>query len=171
MHVTEFHPQFFTATILEWKKLLQPDKYKTIVTESLSYLVKENRVTINAFVIMDNHLHLIWQAINGHTPQQIQHSFLKYTAQKIKFDLEKHHPDVLKHFKVDAADRTYQIWERNALSIDLYTEEVFFQKLDYLHYNPVEAGLCLNIEDYHFSSAKFYAKGIDDFGFLTHWRQ
>ena len=77
MHVTEFHPQFFTATILEWKKLLQPDKYKTIVTESLSYLVKENRVTINAFVIMDNHLHLIWQAINGHTPQQIQHSFLK----------------------------------------------------------------------------------------------
>lgn len=143
MHTTEFHPQFFTATILEWKKLLQPDKYKTIITESLSFLVKENRVIVNAFVIMDNHLHLIWQAINGHTPQQIQHSFLKYTAQKIKFDLEKHHPDVLKHFKVDAADRTYQIWERNALSIDLYTEEVFFQKLDYLPVRTSLAGRAL----------------------------
>jgi putative transposase len=51
---------FFTATILEWKKLLKPDKYKDILVQSLPYLVKEARVKVYAFVIMDNHIHLIW---------------------------------------------------------------------------------------------------------------
>jgi hypothetical protein len=30
------------------------------------------------------------------------------------------------------------------------------RKIDYLHYNPVKAGLCKYPEDYHFSSACFY---------------
>ncbi len=29
--------QFFTATILEWKHLLKPDKYKDTIVESLSF--------------------------------------------------------------------------------------------------------------------------------------
>jgi len=34
-------------------------------------------------------------------------------------------------------------WERNALSVELRTEKVFEQKLDYIHDNPVKAGMCL----------------------------
>ncbi len=93
---------------------------------------------------------------------------MKFTAQQIKFDLIKHHPKVLEIFKVNSADREYQIWKRNPLSIDLYTHAVFMQKLDYIHSNPVKAGLCINPEDYKYSSAGFYESGIDDFGFLTH---
>ena len=58
--ITE-HPQFFTATILEWKKLLTPDKYKDIIIHSLTFLVNNNRMFIYGFVIMPNHIHLIWQ--------------------------------------------------------------------------------------------------------------
>jgi putative transposase len=54
---------FFTATILDWKKLLQPEKYKKIIADSLAFLVKENRVKVYAFTIIDNHIHLIWQAL------------------------------------------------------------------------------------------------------------
>jgi len=42
------------------------------------------------------------------------------------------------------------------------------QKLEYIHRNPVKAGICEFPEDYKYSSAKFYLTGIDDFGFLTH---
>ena len=104
---TEQHPQFFTATILEWKHLLKEDKYKDIILESLRFLVKEQRVIINSFVIMSNHIHLIWQAINAFTPQQVQHSFMKYTAQQIKFDLQKQNPQLLEEFRVNAKDREY----------------------------------------------------------------
>lgn len=137
---SEYYPQFYTATILEWKHLLNEDKYKDIILDSLRFPVKEQRVIVNSFVIISNHLHLIWQAINGFAPQQIQQSFLKYTAQQMKFDLQKNNQQLLEEFRVNAKDRDYQFWERNSLSIDLYSEEVYLQKENYIHYNPVKAG-------------------------------
>jgi putative transposase len=102
--ITEY-PNYFTATNLEWKKLLQPDKYKDIVISSMKFLVKERRVKIFSFVIMDNHIHLIWQMLPDNDPEAVQRDFLKYTAQRIQKDLQKNHPEVLAQFKVDAKDR------------------------------------------------------------------
>jgi putative transposase len=65
-------------------------------------------------------------------------------------------------------ERTYQFWERNSLSVELRSSKVFYQKLEYIHNNPIKAGLCSNANDYYYCSAKFYATGIDDFGMLTH---
>ena len=163
-----YWPQFYTATILEWKPLLSQDKYKNYIIESLQYLVKNKRITLFAFVIMKNHIHLIWQAIPDFTPEMIQASFMKFTARKIKLDMIKKHPLVLEKFKVNAKDREYQFWERNPLGLDLYTHNVFMQKLEYIHWNPVKAGLCGMPEEYYYSSAKFYHTGIDDFEMLTH---
>lgn len=168
--ITE-NAQFFTATILEWKRLLKPDKYKDIIISSLGFLVENNRVKVNAFVIMDNHIHLIWQMMAGIKREAVQRDFMKYTAQKIKQDLIKSHPAVLAHFKVDAKDREYQFWERNALSVELGTLEMFKQKMEYIHYNPVKAGLCVFPEAYRYSTAKFYETGISDWGFVTHYAE
>ena len=121
-------PQYFTTTNLEWKKLLQPDKYKDIIIDSLRFLVKNERIKLYAFVIMPNHIHLIWQMFATIDPEAVQRDFLKYTAQKIKADLTKNHPAVLECFRVDAKDRAFQFWERNPLSIELRTHSVFLQK-------------------------------------------
>ena len=71
-----------------------------------------------------------------------QRDFLKFVSQTIKRDLQKNHPRVLEKFYVGAKDRKYQFWKRNPLSIDLWTKEVFIQKMEYIHYNPVSARLC-----------------------------
>jgi putative transposase len=163
-----YWPQFYTATILEWKPLLSQDKYKQIIVESLKFLTVNKKITLYAFVIMNNHIHLIWQALPGFTPEMIQSGFMKFTARQIKLDLVKQHPLVLEKFKVDAKDREYQFWERDSFSFDLYTHDVFMQKLEYIHWNPVKAGLCSLPEEYYYSSAKFYHTSIDDFGMLTH---
>ena len=167
--ITEY-PQFFTATCLQWKKLLKPGKYKEIITGSMKFLTEENRVLIYAFVIMVNHIHIIWQMGAGKNRSDVQRDFLKFTAQMIKKDLVRNHPQVLSCFLVNAADRKYQFWERNALSVDIWSQKVFQQKLNYLHQNPVRAGLCLFPEQYKYSSALFYKTGIDNWGFLTHYR-
>ncbi len=52
------HIAFFTATILEWKHLLKPDKYKELIIQSLKFLVDNGRVQLYGFVIMPNHIHL-----------------------------------------------------------------------------------------------------------------
>ncbi|AHF15307.1 transposase [Niabella soli] len=166
--ITEY-PAFFTATNLEWKALLKPDKYKDIIINSLRFLVTAKRVKIFAFVIMRNHIHLIWQMMPDHSPDAVQRDFLKYTAQRIKKDLERLHPDTLQHFRVDAKDRAYQFWERNALSIELRSHPVFMQKLNYIHQNPVKARICKFPEAYKYSSAGFYETGKDYWGFLTHY--
>lgn len=170
--ISQNHPQFFTATILEWKALLANDDYKRIITDSLSYLVEKQRIKVFGFVVMPNHLHIIWKIQPPYTKTQIQLSFLKYTAQQIKFDLKANHPELLNLFKVNAKDREYQFWERNALSVDLFSESVFLQKLNYIHHNPVQEkwGLAELPEDYYWSSAGFYEHGIDRFGFLTHFK-
>jgi REP element-mobilizing transposase RayT len=168
--ITEW-PQFFTATNLEWKKLLKPDKYTDIIIDSLRFLVNDKRVKLYAFVIMINHVHLIWQMHPFVDPKVVQRDFLKYTAGKIKTDLAKHHPAVLDHFLVNAKDRHYQFWERKALSVELRTHEIFLQKMDYIHWNPVRAGLCALPEDYKYSSARFYEMGVDNWGFFTDYRE
>ncbi|HEX4875705.1 MAG TPA: transposase [Chitinophagaceae bacterium] len=168
--ITEY-PQFFTATNLEWKKLLKPDKYKDIIISSLRFLVYNKRVKLFAFVIMENHIHLIWQMMPDNDPAAVQRDFLKYTAQRIKKDLQKNHPDVLAYFKTDAKDREYQFWERNALSIELRTHAVFLQKLDYIHWNPVKAGMCTLPEEYKYSSALLYETGSESWDFLSHYRE
>ncbi len=168
MKYPEYYVQFFTATILEWKHLLKPDKYKDIIIDSLRYLTTEKRVKVYAFVIMSNHIHLMWQIQPNNTLEDVQRDFLKFVAQKIKYDLVKHHPAVLEMFRVDAKDRKYQFWERNPLSTDLYTHEVFMQKLEYIHQNPVVAGICNLPEQYKYSSAKLYYTDVNDYEFITH---
>jgi putative transposase len=171
LNTTTYYPQFFTATILNWKHLLKEDKYKQVIVESLQFLVKEKRVVVYAYVIMNNHLHIIWQMNNEHTREVVQHSFLSYTAKLLKGMLEKDNPVFLEEFRVNAKDRQYQIWERNALSVDLFTPTVFEQKLEYIHLNPVKKEYCIHPEEYRFSSARFYYDQIDEFSFLTHYKE
>jgi REP element-mobilizing transposase RayT len=123
------YAQFFTATNLEWKPLLQPDKYKDIIAGSLDFLVRDKRIIIYGFVIMYNHVHIVWQMKPAIKRDAVQRDFLKFTAQTIKEDMAKHHKNELMGFKVNAKGRKFQFWERNPLSVDLWSREVLIQKL------------------------------------------
>jgi REP element-mobilizing transposase RayT len=101
---------------------------------------------------MTDHIHLIWQMQPLIHPQHVQRDFHKYTAQRIKHDLQKNHPELLAHFESDANDRSYQFWKRRALSVELRTDKVYLQKLDYIHRNPVNAGFCKLPEDFVLSN-------------------
>jgi hypothetical protein len=103
-------------------------------------------------------------------PQHVQRDFFKYTAQRMKHDLYKNHPQLLSHFETDANDRYYQFWKRRVLSIELRTHKVYLQKLNYVNTNPVNAGFCTLPEEYKYSSALFYQTGEDNWGFLSHRR-
>ena len=140
-----------------------------IIIESLNYLTASGRVYVYGFVIMSNHFHLIWQMVGDHPRSDVQRDFLKYTSQQILKTMRRQQSELLKDLLVNAKDRTYQVWERNSLGVPLWTSEVFRQKLEYIHNNPVRAGLCKLPEDYKYSSARFYEKNEKDWVFLTHY--
>jgi len=163
------HADFITVTCLEWKHLLEEDGMKEIIISSLTFLVKQDRVSVYAFCLMSNHIHLIWQILGDHKRSNVQRDFLKYTGQRILARLEEVKSPLLTELCVNAKDRKYQVWERNALSVPLYSDRFFFQKLDYIHKNPVEAGLCRYPDDYYYSSAAFYYQNVKNFDFLSHF--
>jgi hypothetical protein len=72
---------------------------------------------------MPNHLHLLWKIEIQWMLEEVQRDFMKFTGQMIKFDLNKHHPEVLRLFYVGAKDRKYQFWERNSLTKYLHQEK------------------------------------------------
>jgi putative transposase len=165
----QYEVDFFTATILEWKPLLSHDCYKDIVISSIRNLVQRKIVAIHAFVIMNNHMHILWHVIHPYKRKDVQRDMLKYTAQTIIRELKNTHPHFLNDYYVGAKDRQYQIWERNPLTISIWSEEVLKQKLEYIHNNPVKAELCAMAEDYKYSSASVYSGADNDFDFVTPW--
>jgi len=164
-------PQFYTASIIKGKFLLNSDKHKLILIESLQYLVKENRVIIYGYVIMDNHIHIVWKPTKLYSLKHTQLSFMRFTAQRLKRELENNNSIYLNDFNVEAKDRKYQFWKRNPLCVDLLNEKIIEQKLNYIHQNPVKAQICNNPEDYRFSSARFYSELGDEFNILTDLRE
>ncbi len=162
-------PQFFTATIHRWLLLLKEDGYKDIIISTLKFLVDDNRIELSAFTIMSNHVHIIWQPLQHHTLSQIQASFMRQTAKQLLKHLQIDHPEILEKLKINKPDRVYQVWKREPLSIELFTQKVFLQKLEYIHNNPVAAGLVTFPEEYKYSSAEFYETGVDAFNMVTHY--
>ena len=75
MNSPQYHAQYFTATILGWKHLLKPNKYKDIIVDSLGFFIEDKRIELNAFSIMSNHMQLIWQIQFGHERDDVQRDF------------------------------------------------------------------------------------------------
>lgn len=53
----------------------------------------------------------------------------------------------------------HQFWQQHNQPIELNTNELMDQKLDYIHMNPVKAELVKEPEDYPYSSAIDYSEG------------
>ena len=62
---------------------MQKDIYKQIMIEALQRRVQNDQLTINAFVIMPNHLHVIWQIHDGINKADFLRDFMKFTARSI----------------------------------------------------------------------------------------
>ena len=52
---------FTTSTIKEWYPLLKQEKFRNIVISSIEFLINEERIKLLGYVIMPNHLHMIFQ--------------------------------------------------------------------------------------------------------------
>ena len=87
---------------------MQQDEYKNVILQSLTYLSNKRKIDVFAFVIMPNHIHLIWR-INEHNGKETtQGAFLKYTAHIFKKMLMKANKKALANYIVNAANKKYE---------------------------------------------------------------
>jgi REP element-mobilizing transposase RayT len=163
---------FWTATINQWQRLLWPDKYKDVIIDSLEYLSAHSKVDVFGFVIMPNHVHFIWRPNELNGKESPQGSFLKYTAHEFRKMLYKEDKAKLLSYAVDRDNKKHEFWQRDPLAIHLYSHKVAFQKLDYIHRNPMAEHWQLVSDpcDYKYSSANYYELNDRSFYFLKDLR-
>lgn len=165
---------FWTDTIKNWRTLLANDVYKTIIIKCWRELVTRKKIKIYGFVIMPNHLHLLWEMIDHNGKEMPYASFNKFTSHQFLDTLRKERPEEVIHYKEnDDSERKHRFWQRDALAIRMDSKKKAEQKLDYIHLNPLQErwSLVIKPEDYRWSSARFYETGIDEFGIITDYRQ
>lgn len=75
---------FWTATINNWNHLLKEERFKEIIINSLRTLSGRGIIDVFSFVIMPNHIHLIWRTNQLNGKETAQGSFLKFTAHEFK---------------------------------------------------------------------------------------
>lgn len=164
---------FWTDTIKNWKLLLDDDACKNIILTCWHELADRKKIKVYGFVIMPNHIHVLWEMIGKNGKEMPYASFNKFTSHQFLDHLRKNSPDILPAYQEFSLERKHRFWQRDALAIQMGSKEKFEQKLDYIHLNPLQEkwSLVSKPESYHWSSAKFYETGIDEFGFLTDYRE
>lgn len=98
-------------------------------------------------------------------------SFMKFTRHEFLKQLQNTDPQFLTKFEIDRTDRNYQFWQTNALSVIMNDRRIIEQKLDYIHFNPLQKhwNLTTDPNDYYFSSCSFYEQDNKRFEWLTHY--
>ena len=161
---------FITWTLVDWLHLLDKDLYRQIVLDSLNYLRLEKKTQFNAFVIMTSHIHaILWPEI-GINFSDITRDFKHFTSRKISKEAEKQNAtEVLKIFKKARSENRaqdvskYQVWQEGSHPEAIFTEKFARQKMDYIHMNPVKAGLVGTADEWPYSSARAYLFGEETY--------
>jgi REP element-mobilizing transposase RayT len=156
---------FLTFQIVMWVDVFTRPEYKKIATDCFDFCRKKKGLELFGFVIMTNHIHLIARAKDGFQLSDIIRDYKKWTAnqllEKIKEPTESRSDWMLKRFEFAASahqrNSHYQIWTHENHAVELHSHEFMIQKLNYIHENPVRAGIVRNAEEYIYSSASNYS--------------
>ncbi len=158
---------FLTMTVVGWVDVFTRKEYKDVLISSLIYCAVKKGLKLHAYVIMSNHVHVIVSADNGYCLSDIVRDHKKFTSKTI-LKLIMTTPEesraewMLRLFKYYARfnknNTEYQLWKRDNRPIELVSPKWINQKLDYIHNNPVRAGIVDLPEDYLYSSANWYLK-------------
>ena len=157
---------FVTFAVQGWVDVFTRNEYKDILVDNLAYCQKEKGLEIFAWCIMSNHVHLIAKAEGDNSLSDILRDFKKFTSKAIFKAISENYSEsrremLLKHFATPEGTR---FWRSDNNPVELWSNAVITQKLNYIHQNPVEEGLVYRTEDYVYSSASDYAgdKGLLD---------
>lgn len=157
-HVLGTQPHFLTCTVVNWIPIFGKIELAQIILDSLSFLQQQQRLALYGYVIMENHLHLIGSAAS--LSKEIG-NFKSFTARSIIELLKKNRAnyilDRLKFYKLQHKDnQEYQVWQEGFHPQAILSEEMFRQKLDYIHYNPVRRGYVDDPAHWRYSSYRNY---------------
>jgi putative transposase len=142
-----------TFSTYKRRRLLDLDQPKRIVLGVLNHLLETLSARCIGFVLMPDHVHaLIW------LPQPVEitrflHGWKRMSSFRIREWYARHASNYFSGF--GAGER---FWQPKSFVFNVYSERKLREKLNYMHINPVKAGIVERAEDWRWSSARWYIR-------------
>lgn len=163
---------------MEWVDVFTRKDYRDILLDSIRYCQNEKGLLLHGWCIMSNHVHLAVSAKNNNLSNVLR-DFKKFTSKQIIKAIQNNQYESRKDWmltifknagEANSRNSEFQFWRQDNQPMEIYSPKFVFQKLSYIHNNPVEAGLVEKPEHYLYSSAKDYFQtkkcGLLDIVFL-----
>ena len=168
---------FISFSVVYWIDLFIRNEYREILIESWKYCQKEKDLEIYGWCIMTSHIHMIISS-SGRDLDKIVGEMKSITSRSLRKAIVKNPVESRKEWllwmmeragKKNSNNNDWQLWQQHNHPIELLNKEMFFQKLEYIHQNPVEAGFVEKQEEYLYSSAKDFCngKGVIELSFVS----
>ena len=167
---------FISFSVVYWIDLFIRNEYKEIILDSWRYCQQRKGLEIYGWCVMTSHIHMI-VGTRERPLEKIIGEMKSYTSKSLRDEITNHPGESRKEWILWLMNRAgmknsnnndWQLWIQHNHPIELRTKEMFYQKLEYIHQNPVKAGFVEKAEDYLCSSARDYCgkKGLIELCFI-----
>jgi len=150
---------FVTTTCVDWLPIFSHKSVAKLVTLKLGEVAGATHTSIVAYVVMPSHLHALLGFQQIQEMPKFMQRFKSLTARAIKGRKGARFSKML------YSGGEFRLWKRRFDDVIIYSEEQFRIKLDYIHNNPVNAGLVGSSTDWAFSSARDWI--LDEKGLIV----
>ncbi|WP_308990631.1 transposase [Mariniflexile litorale] len=170
---------FISFATINWIDVFTRQAYFNVLAESVNYCRAEKGMELYAYCFMPSHVHFIFRSANEQ-PSELLRDFKRHTSKKVIEAIENNPQESRKEWllwmferagKRNATTSKYQFWQHHNKPIELWSDKVIKQKIDYIHNNPIENGFVTNAIDWKYSSARNFQDDhtilkIDSVGFF-----
>jgi len=152
---------FVSFSVVGWIDVFIRREYQNILIDSIAFCQKNKNLKIYCYCIMPSHVHFITYSENGEL-SNILRDIKSFTSKKLIQSIEENLQEsrrewMLNQFKfygkISPQKQTMQFWKHDNHPFFLYSNKLIQQKVDYIHYNPVEAGFVNQPHEWRLSSA------------------
>ncbi|GAA4273195.1 transposase [Aquimarina gracilis] len=171
---------FVSFATVYWIDVFTRQQYFEVLADSIRYCRKEKGMELYCYCFMPSHIHLIFRSANE-KPMELLRDFKRYTSKKMIESIVNNPQESRKEWLLWMFEKAgkaignvtqYQFWQHHNQPIELWSEEVIKQKINYIHQNPIVLGFVTNVVDWKYSSARNYQDDptvldIDTAGFLA----
>ena len=155
---------FISFAVVNWIDLFIRNEYKEILLASWQHCQQHKGLEIYGWCIMTSHVHMII-GTQGDKLENIMRDMKKHTSVALREAIKQHPGESRREWmlwmmeragKKNSQNTNFQLWQQDNHPIELFDHKILHQKLDYIHYNPVVAGIVEKPEDYLYTSARDY---------------
>ncbi|HEV2835117.1 MAG TPA: transposase [Pyrinomonadaceae bacterium] len=148
---------YITIVTKDRLPVFQTDQMKEVLCRALNEVRASARILLFAYVIMLDHLHLLTNRPS--TTSNVLRVLKGITARRvIDYLKENNYASSLAKLQHQTRDRNHahSLWQTEKNVLPVFGEKMFMAKVNYVHQNPVRAGLAGSAVDYRWSSARIW---------------